>query len=88
MRSPTLYNSKFHPRSIPTIFDNFSASVLVDGVVVNLGLWDTAGEFDRRQCRSCSHAVMLLDLPCMLCPPILLIGFIVQARRTMTSLGP
>ena len=49
---------------IPTVFENYNSSLVVDDVKINLGLWDTAGQEEYDQLRPLSYSSANIFLIC------------------------
>ena len=49
---------------IPTVFDNYSAKVILDGDAISLGIWDTSGQEDYQRLRPLSYPQTDVFLVC------------------------
>ena len=59
------YSSNSFPTEyVPTVFNNYTKNLLVNGAPIKLGLWDTAGQEDYDRLRPLSYAKANIILIC------------------------
>ena len=61
----TFATNHFPSEYVPTVFDNYNAHMMIDGKVVSLGLWDTAGQEDYDAMRPLSYPMSDVVIICM-----------------------
>jgi len=59
------YTSNSFPQEyVPTVFDNYTCNIMVEGRTISLGLWDTAGQEDYDRLRPLSYPQTDVFLVC------------------------
>jgi len=59
--------NEFPEQYVPTVFDNHSTMLMCDGKVINLQLWDTAGQEDYNRLRPLSYPGTNVFIVCFSC---------------------
>ena len=82
-------NGSFPEEYVPTIFDNYAQSLVIDGKNVSLQLWDTAGQEDYAKIRPMSYPDTDVFLICFsLVSPTSLENVVSTWRSEVTTAAP